>query len=63
MAQQTTLFGTVVEKGQLFKGLPNADDDTEYCYAVVFTVCVLSNFRPTKQGWGVSMGNSEKLTN
>ena len=34
MARQTMLFGTVVEKGQFFKGLPSADDDAGY-YAVV----------------------------
>ena len=30
MAWQTTLFGTVVEKGRFFKDLPSADDDVGY---------------------------------
>ena len=61
-----TLFGIVVEKGELFKGLPSTDDDAGY-YAVcscssVWTldsvhcvyvyVCIINNFLPTKQGVG-----------
>ena len=37
MARQTMLFGTVVEKGQFFKGLPSAEDHVGY-YAVVVEV-------------------------
>ena len=34
IARQTMLFGTVVENGQFFKGLPSADDDAGYYAAV-----------------------------
>lgn len=50
IARQTT-FGTVAEKRQFFKGLPCADDNAGY-YAVLFIVCVINTFLPTKQGVG-----------
>ena len=49
-----TLFGTVVKKGQFFKGLPSADDDAAY-YEVVFVVCN-HNFLSTKRGVGWGFG-------
>ena len=48
--KQKTLFGTVVEKGRFFKGLPSADDDAGYyMYAVVEALWMLdkSNERVT----------------
>ena len=48
MARQMTLFGTVLEKGQFFKGLPSADDNTGY-FVVVEVLWTLdkSNERAT----------------
>ena len=65
MVQQMTLFGTVVEKGQFFKGLPCADDDTGY-YAVVKacglrSLCVINNFFLQRKGWGMDLGYFVKL--
>ena len=40
MARQTTLFGTVINKGRYFKGWSSADDDVGY-YAVVEVLWML----------------------
>ena len=64
MAWQTTLFGTVVENGRFFKGLPSVDDNTGYYVVVealwtldcVHCVCVINNFLPTKEEVGGGFG-------
>ena len=67
MALQMTLFGTVVEKGWFFKGLPSpACWVLCRCWSVLdvelpLIVRVINNFLPTKRGMGVGLGNFEKL--